>query len=154
MLYMDQPEGVRTEWGVAVVGRCQRAVGRLLVFDRCTFTAAFEELASSLPAPVSAGERVFLSDRLRSFTRRAGIRFHETFHQRVGDRRCREVIVDESDAVWARAGLATDPIRILEAWLDHFVTAFDSDHQWPDHTFRSFVTRPTSTHSTTKMLPE
>jgi hypothetical protein len=97
-MYMDESylltnmgelsKGIRICWGTDVLGRCQWATGQLVVFNRGTFSATFEELARLLPAPSSASERLFLSDRLRSLTRTAGFRFHATFHQRFRDRSC------------------------------------------------------------------
>src|SRR4051812_26728468 len=87
---------VRIDWGAEVVGRCQAAVGQLLVFSRGTWRSTFDELARTLPSPDSAAERLFLYDRLRSLTRAGAVRFHATFHNRCPGRPCRGTLIDES----------------------------------------------------------
>jgi AraC-like DNA-binding protein len=127
----DLGASVRVEWASEVLGKCQHAVGTLMVFNRGAFHATFERLAWTLPLPESPAERIFLIDRMRTFSRTAALRFHATFHEVTGEGPCAGAAVDASDAIWNNFGAAASASQLLQEWLRHFVTTFEAEHRWP-----------------------
>jgi AraC-like DNA-binding protein len=101
---------IRVRWAFEVVALCQRAALQAETPDLGAFVDAFELLASRLPVPIGAAERVFLTDRLREITGRA------TRHLNVqlGNGQLRVIEPEQS---WPSGPILEDPRLVLLEWL-------------------------------------